>query len=61
MSLWTLTIAVGNLVVALLAARLNVFSGASSFLFYAALVSVAGLGLGLVARRHVSSEFFRES
>ncbi len=41
-------------------ARLNVFSGAASFLFYAALVSLAGVGLGLVGRRHVNTEFFRE-
>jgi proton-dependent oligopeptide transporter, POT family len=60
MSLWLLTTAVGNLVVALLAAKLNVFSGAGAFLFYAALVSLAGLGLGLVARRHVTTDFFRE-
>ncbi len=61
MSLWTVTTAVGNLVVALLAARLNVFTGAGSFLFYAVLVSLAGLGLALTARRHVSTEFFREA
>jgi hypothetical protein len=47
-------------VVALLAAKLNVFTGAGAFLFYAALVSLAGLGLGLVARRHVTTDFIRE-
>jgi POT family proton-dependent oligopeptide transporter len=58
MSFWYLAVAGGNLVVAVVT-RLNVFHGAESFLFYAAIVSLAGVGLGLVARRHVSSEFFR--
>jgi proton-dependent oligopeptide transporter, POT family len=58
-SLWFLTTAAANLVVAIVA-RLNVFSGAASFLFYAALVTAAGVGLFLVARRHVSREFYRE-
>jgi POT family proton-dependent oligopeptide transporter len=48
-SLWYLTTAAGNLVVAVVA-RVNVFSGVGSFLFYAALVTLAGVGLGLVAR-----------
>jgi proton-dependent oligopeptide transporter, POT family len=60
MSLWLLTTAVGNLVVALLASKLNVFSGAGAFMFYAILVSLAGVGLALVARRHVNADFFRE-
>jgi proton-dependent oligopeptide transporter, POT family len=59
MSLWNLTVSAANLVVALVAA-LNVFSGAGSFLFYAVLVSLAGVGLGLVARKHVAVEFFRK-
>jgi POT family proton-dependent oligopeptide transporter len=59
MSFWLLTTAAGNFVVAVVA-RLNVFSGAASFLFYAALVSLAGVGIGLVGRKHVSSDFFRE-
>ena len=37
----------------------NVFTGAASFLFYATLITVAGIGFGLVARRYVSREFFR--
>jgi POT family proton-dependent oligopeptide transporter len=57
-SFWWLTVSAGNLVVAIVA-RLNVFSGAASFLFYAALVSAAGIGLGLVSRRFVSREVFR--
>ena len=59
MSFWLLTTAAGNFVVAVVA-RLNVFSGAASFLFYAALVSLAGVGIGLVGRKHVSSDFFRD-
>jgi POT family proton-dependent oligopeptide transporter len=58
MSFWYLAVAAGNLVVAVVT-RLNVFHGAQSFLFYAAIVTLAGVGLGLVSRRHVSSEFFR--
>jgi proton-dependent oligopeptide transporter, POT family len=60
MSLWLMTTAIGNLVVSLLAARLNVFTGAGAFLFYAALVALAGVGLALTARRHVTTDFFRE-
>ena len=41
-----MTTAVGNLVVALLAARLNVFTGSGSFLFYAVLVSLRRPGAG---------------
>jgi POT family proton-dependent oligopeptide transporter len=58
-SLWFLAVSAGNLIVALVA-RLNVFSGAASFLFYAALVTAAGVGLALVGRRHVDREFLRE-
>ena len=36
------------------------FTGAGSFLFYAALVSLAAAELALVARKHVSVEYFRE-
>jgi len=54
-----LTTAAGNLVVAVVA-RLNVFSVVASLLIYTALVSLAGVGLGLVGRRHVDTEFFRE-
>jgi POT family proton-dependent oligopeptide transporter len=60
MSLFNLAISVGNLIVVFVA-RLNVFSGATSFLFYAALVALAGLGMALVARRHVNVEFFRDA
>jgi POT family proton-dependent oligopeptide transporter len=60
MSLWLLTTAAGNLVVAVVAG-LNVFSGAASFLFYATLVSLAGVGLAFAGRRHVSAEYFREA
>jgi POT family proton-dependent oligopeptide transporter len=60
MSLFNLTIALGNLLVVIVA-RLNVFSGAASFLFYAALVALAGVGLSLVGRRYVNVEFFRDA
>ena len=58
-SFWWLMVSAGNLVVAIVA-RLNVFSGAASFLFYAALVSAAGVGLALVSRGYVSREVFRD-
>ena len=58
-SFWYATTMVGNFVVAVVA-RLNVFTGAGSFLFYAALVTAAGIGLALVASRHVDRQYFRE-
>jgi POT family proton-dependent oligopeptide transporter len=60
MSFWLLAVTAGNLAVVVVA-RLNVFTGAASFLFYAFLVILAGIGLALTARRHVSVEFFREA
>jgi proton-dependent oligopeptide transporter, POT family len=60
MSFFYVANAVGNLIVVIVAG-LNVYSGAASFLFYAALVSLAGIGMALVARRHVNVEFFREA
>jgi POT family proton-dependent oligopeptide transporter len=57
-SFWNLTTFAGNLVVAVMA-KLNVFTGAASFLFYAAMVTAAGVGLALVARRHVDHAYFR--
>ena len=60
MSLFNLAISVGNLIVVFVA-RLNVFGGATSFLFYAALVALAGVGMALVARRHTNVEFFRDA
>ncbi len=59
MSFWNLAVAAGNLVVAVVS-RLNIFIGASSFLFYAGLVSLAGLALGLIARDYREVEFFRQ-
>jgi proton-dependent oligopeptide transporter, POT family len=58
-SLWWLAVAAGNLVVAVLS-RLDLFTGAASFLFYAALVSAAGVAMALVARNYVYVEYFRE-
>lgn len=60
MSFWSLTVAIGNLVVALVA-KLNVFSGAASFLFYAGLVTLAGIALGLVARSYVTVDYYRSA
>ena len=57
---WLLTTAVANLVVAVVT-RLNVFTGAASFMFYATLVTIAGIALALVARRHVTRDYFREA
>jgi POT family proton-dependent oligopeptide transporter len=60
MSFFYLAISVGNLIVVVVAS-MNVFKGPASFLFYAGLVSLAGLGMALIARRHVNVEFFREA
>jgi POT family proton-dependent oligopeptide transporter len=49
-SLWHLTVFAGNLIVAVVT-RLNVFTGVASFLFYASLITVAGVGLAVVAQR----------
>jgi POT family proton-dependent oligopeptide transporter len=58
MSFWQVTNAIGNLVVAIVA-KLNVFTGAASFLFYAALISVAGIALGFTARSYVVVDYYR--
>ena len=60
MSLFYLAISIGNLIVVIVAA-LNVYTGAASFLFYAALVALSGVGMTFIARRHVNVEFFREA
>jgi proton-dependent oligopeptide transporter, POT family len=57
-SLWWLAVAAGNLVVAVLS-RLDLFTGVASFLFYAALVTLAGVAMALVARSYVSVEYYR--
>jgi len=58
MSFWQVTNAIGNLVVAIVA-KLNVFTGAASFLFYAALITVAGIALGFTARSYVVVDYYR--
>lgn len=58
MSFWSVTVAIGNLVVAVVA-KLNVFSGAASFLFWAGLVTVAGVILGVVGRSYVPVDRYR--
>lgn len=60
MSFWNLTVAAGNLVVAVVA-KLNIFRGASSFMFYATLITLAGIALGLIGRKHVAVEFYRKA
>jgi POT family proton-dependent oligopeptide transporter len=59
MSLWLVSAAVGNLLVATLVARLNFFSGPQAFLFYAALATTAALTLALLSRRLPHMDFFR--
>jgi POT family proton-dependent oligopeptide transporter len=59
-SFWLLTVSAGNLVVAVVA-KINVFTGAQSLLFYAMLVTLAGVGLGLVSRGYVFRQYFREA
>jgi POT family proton-dependent oligopeptide transporter len=60
MSFFNLANSLGNLLVIIVAA-LNMFAGAASFLFYAFLVTLAGVGMTFVARRHVDFEFFRNA
>jgi POT family proton-dependent oligopeptide transporter len=60
MSFWNLTVTVGNLIVAAIAA-LNVFEGATMYLFYAGLIIVAGTLFGLLARRYVVRDYFQPS
>ncbi len=60
MSFFNLANSLGNLLVIVVAA-LNMFAGAASFLFYAFLVILAGVGMTFVARRHVDVEFFRNA
>jgi proton-dependent oligopeptide transporter, POT family len=59
-SFWHLTVALGNFIVAIVA-RLNVFTGAGSFFFYAALITLAGIGFAVVARGYQNREFLREA
>ncbi|AUX31032.1 MULTISPECIES: POT family MFS transporter [Sorangium] len=58
MSFWNLTVTVGNLITAGVAA-LNVFTGAMQYLFFAALILLAALVFGLLARRYVVIDHFQ--
>ncbi|AUX41417.1 amino acid/peptide transporter [Sorangium cellulosum] len=60
MSVWNTTVAVGNLITAGVAA-LNVFTGAMQFLFFAALILIAALVFGLLARRYVVVDYFQRA
>ncbi|XYI01252.1 POT family MFS transporter [Sorangium sp. So ce1128] len=58
MSFWNLTVTVGNLITAGVAA-LNVFTGAMQYLFFAALIFIAAVVFGLLARRYVAVDYFQ--
>jgi proton-dependent oligopeptide transporter, POT family len=58
MSIWNLCTTVGNLIVAGIAA-INVFHGATMYLFYAALIFVAGTIFGMLAKRYVVRDYFQ--
>ncbi|WP_437930383.1 POT family MFS transporter [Sorangium sp. So ce291] len=58
MSFWNLTVTVGNLITAGVAA-LNVFTGAMQYLFFAALIFIAAVVFGLLARRYVVVDYFQ--
>lgn len=60
MSFFNLTVTIGNLLTALISA-LNVFEGAHQFMFYAALIVLAGLWFAAVARRYVVVDYFEEA
>lgn len=56
MSMWFLTISLGNLITSFVA-RLNVFEGTAKFLFWAALVTLVGGIFYLVTRGYQPSEY----
>ncbi|XXY47894.1 POT family MFS transporter [Sorangium sp. So ce269] len=58
MSFWNLTVTVGNLITAGVAA-LNVFTGAMQYLFFAALIFIAAVVFGHLARRYVVVDYFQ--
>ena len=58
MSFWLLTVAVGNLITALIAG-LNVFGGAAQFFFFAAAILLAAGLFAALARRYVVRDFFQ--
>lgn len=60
MSFWNLTVTVGNLITAGVAV-LNVFSGGVQYLFFAALIFLAALIFGLLAKGYVVMDYFQKS
>jgi proton-dependent oligopeptide transporter, POT family len=61
-SLWLLSSALANMVVAIGARQLNLlFSGSVQFFLYAGLAALAGLGLALMARRYKVREYYQEA
>ncbi|NRD64274.1 POT family MFS transporter [Corallococcus exiguus] len=57
-SVWLVTNTLANVAVAI-AAALNVFTGSAQFFFYAALATVAAVGMALVARRYVVRDYYQ--
>lgn len=60
MSFWNLTVFFGNLLVAVIA-RLNVFTGATTYFFYAGLIFVAGVLFWIISRNYKTVDYFRKS
>jgi POT family proton-dependent oligopeptide transporter len=61
MSLWSLTVTVGNQLVSVVA-RLNVFEGAAGTLFfYAGLIFVAAIVFAFIASRYQVRDYFQPS
>ncbi len=58
MSFWLLTTAIGNLAVARLA-KLVPLEGATLFFFYAGCAAIAGVALGMIAKRYVVVDHYR--
>ena len=58
MSLWNLTVTIGNLLTALIAG-LNVFSGSRMFFFFAGLITVAGFAFWFLSRRYKPVDRYR--
>ena len=58
MSLWNLTVTIGNLMTALIAG-LNVFSGSRMFFFFAGLITVAGFAFWFLSRRYKPVDRYR--
>ena len=60
MAFWNLAVSAGNLVVAVISFTkvLTPYTGATSFLIYAGITTVAGVAMGLIARWYTPTDFF---